>query len=315
MKVIPNPTLEQLRKLRGIIYAIVNNVTGKWYIGQTRNTFCKRYKAAKWWNKMSNPYLEAAYKKYGAESFYIMILDHGIKDYDYLNRMEAACASFFDTYSPNGYNLMACGGVSGESSVDYREKLSIIHSQKYEYKMKDIQTGEIITVKRLVPFAKKLGVSTDAFHKMFKIAPLGFVVANRYCHPDATLEDVRLYRPRITSSRKIPCNVYLNGHLLHIDNLLDYCIKNDLNPKYFKELIGGKRSHYLGYTMDGLKRKHHNHRYKWILTKNGRNFIVDNIGALCKENGYNDGPFYALVSGKAKSAYGYRLVSRTELDY
>ena len=78
-----NPTKEQLNKLKGIIYAIVNKVNGKVYIGQTTRSFYNRYgDSYRWWNSTSNDYLKKSASKHGlilTKEIFINLLKENIK--------------------------------------------------------------------------------------------------------------------------------------------------------------------------------------------------------------------------------------------
>lgn len=53
----------------GIIYKITNTINDKVYIGQTVNTFNRRYRAGKWWKYTTNRHLISAVNMYGHEVF------------------------------------------------------------------------------------------------------------------------------------------------------------------------------------------------------------------------------------------------------
>lgn len=54
-----------------IIYRILNIKNGKSYIGQSVNSFKKRYRGGKWWIHTHNDILKNALNKYGLENFQI----------------------------------------------------------------------------------------------------------------------------------------------------------------------------------------------------------------------------------------------------
>lgn len=53
----------------GIIYKITNTINDKVYIGQTKNTFDRRYRAGKWWKYTTSRHLISAINLYGHEVF------------------------------------------------------------------------------------------------------------------------------------------------------------------------------------------------------------------------------------------------------
>lgn len=105
----------------GYIYCITNNVNGKQYVGQTRNTIQKRWNghksSANSANKESKQALHFAMNKYGIENFIIKCLDKfSCKTIDelseILNEKEIYYIDLYNTTTPNGYNL-TLGGDSG----------------------------------------------------------------------------------------------------------------------------------------------------------------------------------------------------------
>ena len=90
-----------------IIYKITNQINGKIYIGQTKQSLQKR------WNNhcCKNSHcsiLHSAIKKYGAENFTVEQIDVASSK-DELDKKEIFWISHFDSIAPNGYNLSAGG--------------------------------------------------------------------------------------------------------------------------------------------------------------------------------------------------------------
>jgi hypothetical protein len=92
----------------GQIYVIVNEKNGKAYVGQTINTFEKRYGGA-WWKRTTNSHLKKSAQKYGRECFSVWILENGIETFEELNKLEELWAIELNAYAPIGYNLRGCG--------------------------------------------------------------------------------------------------------------------------------------------------------------------------------------------------------------
>jgi len=93
-----------------VIYKITNKVNGLSYIGQTINSFKKRW--GEHCSKASNKtYIDRAIKKYGKENFKTSIIKHcnNIQD---LNQEEKNYILQENTLYPNGYNLKI-GGNNG----------------------------------------------------------------------------------------------------------------------------------------------------------------------------------------------------------
>lgn len=107
------------------IYAIVNLVNNKKYIGGTFN-FWKRFKRHKSYLyncKHPNRHLQFAWNKYGESNFrFECIL---ICEKDYVDYYEVALIKLYDTNNPKiGYNLETGGGLGKSASEESRRKNS-----------------------------------------------------------------------------------------------------------------------------------------------------------------------------------------------
>lgn len=96
----------------GFIYQILNLVNNKIYIGQTKNTIERRFKAhLSEARNGANGYLNAAIRKYGEDSFIVVQIEE-IPDEE-MNERERFWISKYDTTNrENGYNIHP-GGNSG----------------------------------------------------------------------------------------------------------------------------------------------------------------------------------------------------------
>lgn len=92
-----------------IIYRIINNKSGKSYIGQSVNDFNKRYKGGKWWLYTHNIILKNSVIKNGIENFTVEIIENNVSSIEELNKLESHYADLYNTYRPNGYNIKGCG--------------------------------------------------------------------------------------------------------------------------------------------------------------------------------------------------------------
>lgn len=95
--------------MKGFIYKVTNQVTGKIYIGQTRQTIEARWKQhlEKVKRNIDNTYFHNAIKKYGEEAFKIEVLEEC--NIEELDSKEIFYIAKFDTFA-NGYNLTIGGG-------------------------------------------------------------------------------------------------------------------------------------------------------------------------------------------------------------
>lgn len=129
-------------KIKGYIYLIHNNITNKYYIGQTIKDVNFRWKQHIIDSKnsslpMYNYYLHKSIRKYSAENFTITTLctitanDNYIKEA--LNWMESYYIEEYDSFN-QGYNLTLGGGGilgrKGKLSPNYGKKFSATHKSK-----------------------------------------------------------------------------------------------------------------------------------------------------------------------------------------
>jgi group I intron endonuclease len=105
----------------GIIYKITNKVNNFSYIGLTKQSIKARWRGHRK-NKSGCLRISRAIKKYGEENFDIEVL--GQYPLDKLSEMEIYFIQFYNTLSPNGYNLTKGGRYGGSPSQETRDKIS-----------------------------------------------------------------------------------------------------------------------------------------------------------------------------------------------
>jgi group I intron endonuclease len=129
-----------------IIYKSTNKITGKIYIGQTTHTLDKRIKGHIKESKIeSNRPFMLSINKYGEDNFEFETIDSA-DNLDELNNKEIYWIDFYNSVSPNGYNVT--GGGQGKKMKTTKELSRIIseglkNSEKWqktknseEYKIK-----------------------------------------------------------------------------------------------------------------------------------------------------------------------------------
>lgn len=148
----------------GLIYLIKNKINGKFYVGQTKYTFNKRYKNAGVGMERVYKYhtgrqkkglrhnvsLVRAFEKYGNDAFEI-IEDYAIADSkEELDVLEISIIKQFDSFK-NGYNMSEGGeavkGLKGALNYKAKSVLCLTTRQEFEAvqvavrEMRDTTTG------------------------------------------------------------------------------------------------------------------------------------------------------------------------------
>ena len=107
-----------------IIYKATNKITNKVYIGQTTHTLDKRIKSHIKESKIdSNRPFMLSINKYGVDNFIFETIDSA-NNLDELNNKEIYWIDFYNSVSPNGYNIT--GGGQGKKMKTTKELSKII---------------------------------------------------------------------------------------------------------------------------------------------------------------------------------------------
>lgn len=111
----------------GLIYKILNTCNGKVYIGQTTQSLKDRIAQHKCdSNRNRSSALHCAIRKYGFECFEVEQIDHA-HSREELNNKERYWIDYYNSISPNGYNLTTGGDGAFEPSEETRKKMSTSH--------------------------------------------------------------------------------------------------------------------------------------------------------------------------------------------
>ena len=123
-----------------IIYKSTNKINGKVYIGQTTQTLEKRIKGHIKESRIDNnrPFM-LSINKYGSDNFTFEIIDTS-NNIDELNEKEIYWIDFYNSISPNGYNIT--GGGQGKKMIKTKElgrRISegLKNSEKWQTLLKD----------------------------------------------------------------------------------------------------------------------------------------------------------------------------------
>ena len=124
-----------------IIYKSTNKITGKIYIGQTTHTLDKRIKGHIKESKIeSNRPFMLSINKYGEDNFEFETIDSA-DNLDELNDKEIYWINFYNSVSPNGYNITG-GGQGKKMMVTNELSKRISKGLKNSEKWQEIKNSE-----------------------------------------------------------------------------------------------------------------------------------------------------------------------------
>lgn len=106
-----------------LIYKITNTINNKIYIGQTTKTLEERKKSYHSTYKSCRRPIESAMAKYGFENFTWEIIDYANTRKE-LDEKERYWISFYNSLTPNGYNVELGGNSIGKHSEETKRKIS-----------------------------------------------------------------------------------------------------------------------------------------------------------------------------------------------
>ena len=96
----------------GVIYLLINTITGKMYVGQTTNL---KKRIAE--HKRGDQYVDRAIRKYGWKNFRCFVIKNCASKAE-MDTWEKFFIILLNTKSPNGYNLTD-GGEYGQKTFAY----------------------------------------------------------------------------------------------------------------------------------------------------------------------------------------------------
>lgn len=116
---------QQANGAHGVIYKITCLVSGKIYVGKTKQKLEKRIAQHKFNSKKGSIGIGAAIRKYGLENFSVEVIE--TCPLDQLNEREVFWICELDSKAPNGYNLTDGGEGLINPSAETRARMSANH--------------------------------------------------------------------------------------------------------------------------------------------------------------------------------------------
>lgn len=213
------------------IYLIINNVNNKKYVGQTIVSLDKRWSRHCWTCtlKAKRQAITEAISKYGKSKFNIFEIDYA-ESLEESNKKEVFWGIFYNTLSPNGYNLKLGGRKYSEMSQETKMKISKANKGK----------------KASSKTRKRLSISHRGYkHKIETREKLSRINKGRAPHVNA-----------INACREKNSKRYLllspQGEEIEVTNMRLFCKNNKLSNTRMSNLVTGLAKNYKGWSF--LKR-------------------------------------------------------------
>lgn len=303
MQPIVNPTREQMRDLRGLVYAFRNAKTGLFYVGQTTKSFRERY-SYEWWDSADSRHLVDALKRHGYESFEVWFLEHSILDPVALNEREAYHARERNAYHPLGYNLAPAGSNGeGEMSEEYREALR--HKNARRHVFKHIETGERFDIVNLSEFCRERGIGVGNLWRVIKEP--GYALCG-FTHPDTTQDDLDNRQFVAHGGPPGPYTLWRGGQRYVFGSVKRFVEEHGLTGWKVRQLLRGRIPVYHGFRLTEGKPCHIRFSRMALRSPDGAVYEFTSVRAFAAEMRLCRDSIHRVIRGELPSHKGWTLV-------
>lgn len=189
------------------------------------------------------------------------------------------------------------------SSTDVKD----IKDWTMQYELENLKTKEIITIKKgeLYEWARKNKIKPHSIKSLInhKIKTTGgwklktTILDEKYIEKGQKYKNIKLLNPK--------------GECEMIENIYDFCKKNNLERGAFYNIINGKSLSYKGWRLP-LSEEEFKKKQELKLGKktkvlfNDEVIEIKNVSAFCRNNDLNLNNFYSMLKGKIKQYKGFK---------
>jgi group I intron endonuclease len=229
------------KKKKSIIYKITNKINGKIYIVQSRNTFLYRYKC----NKISprdGRIIYNAFISYGSDAFIVEILEHNIP-IEKLNEREIYYIAYFNSISPNGYNLTFGGDSKNNISNETRQKMKISARKRSDGNYLLIKGNKEYYFNNIAKFVEEQGLPPRSTSHISAVIRSLRKSAYGFYKPGTDMENIK-----VKDAGKIK-KVKKDGIIYEFKNIKKFTIQHGLSYSHFMCLLQERVIQYNGYTL------------------------------------------------------------------
>jgi hypothetical protein len=286
-----------------IVYYIKNLINGKHYVGQTiKPKFNMRYSGGRWWDETDNPYLKYAAKKYGKENFEVKILEKGVENIDKLNELEKHYAIVFNSYKPNGYNLVECGGNKGRKLLPWQKELISERASK-KYFLRKTDTWELVEIFNLSKFCRERGIKSSGIYNMICKRD-NVLECDGFCLPETTKEQLRDRYKRKFKGKVF--ELIKNEVTYLMEDIRGFCSKHDLEKGSFMKLLKKEMLYYKGFRLkERENEKPTRQKYYSFVSPEGEIFNGYNVSDFCREKKLSISKMNLVLRGERKTSGGW----------
>lgn len=318
------------------IYQIINLINGKRYVGSTRSSFNKRFTTHRRElknDKHHSKHLQFAYNKHGLNNFKFEILEIIDKNKDkqyFMNREQYYIDLFKSTNREFGYNIALKADLTPTAAnPEYYGHLNSLRLVPEGFLVKHPEEEEWLHFFNLTKFYKLFELSR---HKVEDTLAQKRDDCDGFKFKYANEEKNKKYE-KIQSKRKevkeLPKYIvtFPNGKVEKINNLLDFCNKNNLTPANLLAVARGKRDNCKKFKCEYIDKN----KYKKFITakekpptflirndETGEEFLVNSVRDWCIKQGWKPQESNTLRStqkGSVKIQHkNHRCYPITKLD-
>lgn len=227
-----------------LVYKHTNKVSGKAYIGVTKNTMEQRWNEHVYASKLNtqNNYLQNAIQKYALTDWMHEVLEDGIESWEYAQKREIYYIAYYDTYT-TGYNTTTGGeGANGYVYTDEERKaMSVERRSRNGNKVYTFYNPELNKKETLHPMD---------LAKKYDILPgnIWYVVNNKSKQAQGWF----LFDPEVEVYSGFPVHEIEHAvHGLSKGTISDLADKHGLTKRNLRRVVSGERNHHKGWTLPG----------------------------------------------------------------
>jgi group I intron endonuclease len=269
------------------IYAILNEVTGKVYIGSAK-ILSRRWDEHKKYlrrNKHKNPHLQSSWNLYSETSFIFLIME--FVDFELLlEREQYWLDKISESYEIYNCNLQVSGFHGRQHNEETKRKISetkksqqmkFTHSEETKRKMSEIQKTikkKLLTEehkKNISLGSKRLPMSDSNKQKLIEATTIEFTIKD----PEGTIHSGK--------------------------NLENFCRLYDIDASAINAVLKGKRRHHKKWTLPDFDidlNFNQSHKKYDLIDPNGIRHTGHNLSEFCKTNNLNYKGMYRMTLGK-----------------